>query len=126
MLKIPRHNGWDMKPRPCQRIDDVVPVESSRPVPLCRTVDHVIAGGTGASTFMRNPLAVCVCVAAFGLNVISDVQGGGQNEILCYQASHRSQPNIPLLAAPSRHKGAQGRLSTRSSKLNGCRAEVER
>jgi hypothetical protein len=104
VFKIPRHDGWDVKQGPCRRIDGVVPLESSCLIPLCRTVGHVIAGGDGCVHFYEESLGRA-CVAAFGLNVISDVQGGGQDEILCYQASHRSQPNTPLLAAPSRHRG---------------------
>jgi hypothetical protein len=45
-----------------------------------------------------------VCVATLGLNAISDVREGGQNEIPRHQASQRSLPNTPFLAAPSRHR----------------------
>lgn len=60
MLKIPRRDDWDVSGA-YQRIDGVVPLESSCLVPLCRTVDHVIVGGKGTSTFMRNSLDACVC-----------------------------------------------------------------
>ena len=60
MLKIPRHDDWDVS-EAYQRIDGVVPLESSCLVPLCRTVDDVIVGGKGTSTFMTNSLDVCVC-----------------------------------------------------------------
>jgi hypothetical protein len=97
VLKILRHDDWDVS-EVYQRIDDVVPLKSSPLVPLGRTVDHVIVGGKGKSTFMRNSLDVCV--AALDLIMISDVRDGGQNEIPCYQASQRGQPNAPFLAAP--------------------------
>jgi hypothetical protein len=54
VLKISRHDDWDVS-KTCQRIDSVVPLESPCLVPLCKTVDHVIAGGMGTSPFMRNP-----------------------------------------------------------------------
>jgi hypothetical protein len=66
-----------------------------------------------------------VCVVAFGLNVISDVHGGGQMRFCATKLHIEAKPNTHLLAAPSRRKGAQGRPSTRSSKLDGCRAEVD-
>jgi hypothetical protein len=61
VLKIPRHDDWDVS-EAYQRIDGVVPLESSCLVPLCGTVDHVIVGGKGTSTFYDEFLGrVCVC-----------------------------------------------------------------
>jgi hypothetical protein len=102
VLKIPRHDDWDVS-EAYQRIDGVVPLESFCLVPLCRTVDHVIVGGKGY-IYLYEEFLGRVFGGALGLNVISDVLDGGQNEIPCYQASQRSQPNTPFPAPPSRHK----------------------
>jgi len=66
-FKIPRHDDWDVN-EAYQRIGGGVLLESSCLVLLCRTVDQVIAGGKGTSTFMRNSLDVCFG-AVLGLNV---------------------------------------------------------
>ena len=79
-----------------QRIDGVVPLESFCLVPLCRTVDHIIVGGEGVHLLFYEEFLGRVFGAALGLNLISDVRDGGQNEIPCYQASQRSQPNTSL------------------------------
>jgi hypothetical protein len=65
-------------------------------------------------------------VAAFDLNAISDVRVAVKMRFRATKLHiEASQPNAPLLTAPFRHEGAQGLLSTRSSKLDGCRAEVD-
>jgi hypothetical protein len=101
-----------------QRIGGGVLLESSCLVLLCRTVDQVIVGGKGTSTFMRNSLDVCFG-AALGLNVMSDVRDGGQNEIRCYQASAKYSLSLQL------PPGTRPAVDQRSSKLDGCRAEVD-
>jgi hypothetical protein len=63
-----------------------------------------------------------VCVAALGLNVISDIRDGGQNEIPVLPSFTKKRAKYSLSCSSLQ---AQGRLSTRSSKLDGCRAEVD-
>lgn len=63
-----------------------------------------------------------MCVAALGLNVVSDVRDGGQNEISALPSFTKKPAKYSLSCSSLQ---AQGRLSTRSSKLDGCRAEVD-
>jgi hypothetical protein len=61
-------------------------------------MDDVIVGGVSTSTSMTNSLAACVCVCAcgagFGLDVISDVQGGGQNKKSVLPSFHMEASEI--------------------------------